>query len=83
MHHQDTMKTIAKAYVSNRECSVQEAVYHIEAELKLRRIFPAVHFVNTNFPEERARVLLSQKNLATYQMIAQTFSRNQILIVVW
>ena len=36
MHHHDTMKTIAKAYVSNREYSVQEAVYYILAELKLR-----------------------------------------------
>ena len=53
MHHHDTLKTIAKAYLSSRECSVQEAVYHIQQELKLRRIFPAVCFVNTNLPEER------------------------------
>ena len=26
MHHPDTMKTIARAYLSNQECSVQEAV---------------------------------------------------------
>ena len=26
MHHQDTMKTIDKAYLSNRECSIQETV---------------------------------------------------------
>ena len=61
MHHHDTMKTIAKAYLSNRECSVQEAVYHILSELKLRRIFPAVCFVNTNLPEERVQILLSEK----------------------
>ena len=53
MHHCDTMKAIAKAYLSNRECSVQEAVYHILPELKLRRIFPVVYFVNINPPEER------------------------------
>ena len=29
IHHHDTMKTIAKAYLGNQECSVQEAVYHI------------------------------------------------------
>ena len=52
-HHHDTLKTIAKAYLSNRECSVQEAVYLILTEFKLQRIFPAVHFVNTNLPEER------------------------------
>ena len=64
MHHHDTMKTIAKAYLSNRECSVQEAVYHILPELKLRRIFPAVYFVNTNPPEERVQALLSEKELS-------------------
>ena len=63
MHHHDTMKTIAKAYLSNRECSVQKAVYHILSELKLRRILPAVYFVNTNLSEERVQVLLSEKEL--------------------
>ena len=64
MHHQDTMKIFAKAYFSNLECPVQESVYHILPELKLRRIFPAVYFVNTNLPEERVRVLLSKKELS-------------------
>ena len=64
IHHHDTMKTIARAYLSNRECSAQEAVYQILPELKLRRIFPAVHFVNTNLPEERVQVLLPEKELS-------------------
>ena len=51
MHHHDTKKTIAKAYLRNQYCPVQEAVYHILPELKLQRIFPAVYFVNTNHPE--------------------------------
>ena len=63
MHHHDTMKTIAKASLNSRECSVQEEVYHILPELKLRIIFPAVYFVNTNLPEERVQVLLSEKEL--------------------
>ena len=29
MDHHDNMKTISKAYLSNRDCSVQEPVYHI------------------------------------------------------
>ena len=53
IHHHGTMKTIAKAYLSSRECSLQEAVYHILSELKLKRILTAVYFVNTNLPEER------------------------------
>ena len=63
MHHHDAMKTIAKAYLSSREYLVQEAVYQNLPELKLRRIFPAVYFVNTNLPEERVQVLLSEKEL--------------------
>ena len=58
------MKTIAKAYLSSRECSIPEAVYHILPVLKLRRIFPAVCFVNTNLPEEKVKVLLSEKELS-------------------
>ena len=58
------MKTIVKVYLSNRECSVQEAIYHVLPELKLRRIFLAVYFVDTNFPDERVQVLLSEKKLS-------------------
>ena len=64
MHNQDTMKTIPKACLSNWEYSVQEVVYYILPELKLRRIFPAVYFVNTNLPEETVWVLLSKKELS-------------------
>ena len=64
MHDHDTMKTIAKAYLSNRECSVQEVVYHILLELKLRKVFPAVYLVNKNSPEEGVQVLLSEKELS-------------------
>ena len=64
MHHNDTMKTIAKAYLSNGEYSVQETVYHILPELKLRRIFPAVYFVNTNLLEERVQILVPEKELS-------------------
>ena len=61
IHHRDTIKTIAKAYLSNKECSVRETVFLILAELKLRRIFPAVYFANINLSEKRSQVLLSEK----------------------
>ena len=67
MHHHDVMKTIAKAYLSNRECSVWETVYHILPEPKLRRIFPDVYFVNTNPLGEGVQVLLSEKELGELQ----------------
>ena len=50
-----------KDYLSIEKCSVQEAVYHILPELKLRRIFPAVYFVNTNPSLVWGSVLLSEK----------------------
>ena len=39
MHHHETMKKIAKDYLSSPEYFVQEAVYHILPELMQRRIF--------------------------------------------
>ena len=63
MHHYDTMKIIARAYLSNRECSVQKKVYHILPELKQSKIFPAAYFVNTSLPEEIIQALLPAKNL--------------------
>ena len=38
-------------------------MYLILSELKLRRFFAAVYFINTNPPEERVQVLLSDKEL--------------------
>ena len=61
MHHHDTKKIIALAYLSNRQCSVQEAVYHILPELKLR-IFAAVYFVNTNPPRKEFSYYFLKKN---------------------
>ena len=52
MHHHDTIKTIAKFYLNSQECSIQEAVYHILPELKVRRIFPSACFGNTHLSEE-------------------------------
>ena len=64
IHHHKTMKTISKAYLSNRQCSLQEAVYHIPIELKLKRVFAAVCFADTNLPEEGVQVSISQKGVA-------------------
>ena len=60
-------------------------MYHILPELKLRRILPVVYFVSTNPSEERVKVLLSEKKKQTnkFQMMTQTFLRNQILIAIW
>lgn len=59
----EQMKTIAKAYMTKRECSTQEAVYHIMPELWLRKTYPDVVFVNTNLPEKRFRVCCNEEEL--------------------
>ena len=43
--------------------SVLEVVYHILPELKSKIMFQAVHFVNTNVPEERIQTVLSENKL--------------------
>ena len=60
----DTMKAIARAYATKRECSVQEAVYHIMPELWMRKCFPAVNFANSNLPEQRYRMWKSQEEIS-------------------
>ena len=52
----EIMKAIAKAYLTKRECSLQEAVYHILPELWLQKIFPKVTFLNSNMPEKHYRI---------------------------
>ena len=46
------------------QCTVQEAVYHILSQLKLRKVVLDVYFVHTNPSEERVQVLLSEKELS-------------------
>ena len=60
----EQMKSVAHAYASKRECSLQEAVYQIMPELWLRKVFPGVLYVNSNIPEKRVRMMLSKKEIA-------------------
>ena len=39
-------------------------MYHSLPELKLRRIFPAIYFINKNPLEERVQLLLSKKRVS-------------------
>ena len=78
MHHLGTM--ITKACLSNWEYLVQEAVYYILLELKLRRISPALCIVNYLL-EEIFQVLLSEKELDKLPDDGPRFSRDHIWIV--
>ena len=60
----EQMKSVAHAYASKRECSLQEAVYKIMPELWLRKVFPGVLYVNSSIPEKRVRMMLSKKEIA-------------------
>ena len=64
MNHHYTRKTIAKVCSSNQECSVQEPFCHTLPDLSLTRIFLAIYFVNINLPQERAQVLLAEKEFS-------------------
>ena len=51
-------------------------------ELKLRRIFLAVYFVNTNPSEERVQVLVSEKEHSELTGNNRNILRNQILFTI-
>ena len=75
----EAMKDIAKAYNTNRECSVQEAVYLTMPELWLRKCFPAIQFVNTNLPDERYRVFKSEEEIEELEEDSpNVFKRNML-----
>ena len=64
MNKFEQMVKIGKAYSNNRECSAQEAIYHIMPELWMKKSFPVVEFINTNLPEDRFRMCKSKKELS-------------------
>ena len=59
----EQMKGITQAYASNRECSIQEALYHCLPQFWLRKVFPGLIFANTNIPENRFIILLTQQEI--------------------
>ena len=75
----EQMKLIAKVYTNKRECSVQECVYHILAGQWLRKTFPGVIFANSNIPERRFRLCLSEKELTELpEDSKKIFKRNMV-----
>ena len=64
LNNYEQMKSIAQAYATKSECSVQEAVYHIMPELWMRKCFPGIVFVNSNLPEDRYKIFKSEEVLS-------------------
>ena len=60
----DRMQKLAIAFLSHRQCSMQEAVYQLMPELWLRKTFPVVTFANTNLPDIRYRMCKNKKELS-------------------
>ena len=54
-------------------------VYHILPELRLRRIFLAVYFVDTNPPEERVKILLCGKELNDLPVYSQNIFKKSYI----
>ena len=46
----EQMKSVAHAYSSKTECSLQEAVYQVMPELWIRKVFPGVLCAKSNIP---------------------------------
>ena len=59
----ERMKKQALAFLSHRQCSLQEVVFQLMPELWLRKTFPASVFANTNLPERRYRICNSQEDI--------------------
>ena len=60
---QERMKSISKAYTTQREMSIQEAVSIVLPEIWLRKTSPGVVFANSNLPENRYRILKSENDI--------------------
>ena len=57
------MKSVAHAYVSKRECSLQEVVYHVMPKLWFKKVFPGVLYANSSISKKRVRMMLSKKEI--------------------
>ena len=57
------MTSVAPAYSSKKECSVQESVCRFMPELWLRKIFPGVIYANSNLPEKRMKMILNENEI--------------------
>jgi len=64
---QERMKLISKAYRTQREMSIQEAVSIVLPEIWLRKTSPGVIFANSNLPENRCRILKSEEDISNME----------------
>ena len=76
------MQSIARAYLSKCECSLQEAGCHMIPELWLRKTCPGVVFANSNLPENRYRMFRSQEKISEFpEDSVDVFKRNIDILI--
>ena len=63
-NHYKQKKSVAQTYSSKREWSMQESVYNIMSELRLRKVFPDVVNVISYLFEKRVRTSLTKEDLS-------------------
>ena len=63
----EQMKSVANAYINEKECSIQECVYQFLPGHWLRKTFESVIFANSNIPEKRFRLCLVEHEISSYQ----------------
>ena len=75
----ERMKSVAKAYRTHREISVQEAVTIALPELWLRKTCPVVVLANSNLPKKRCRICRSEAEILNMPSNSKDlFKRNML-----
>ena len=60
----EQMRSVANAYINEKECRIQECVYHVLlGQWWLKKTSPDVIFANSNVPEKPFRVCLYEHKL--------------------
>ena len=67
------MKYLTYAYLTKRECSVQESVYHILQGHWLRKTFPGIVLANSNTPKKDAECVLMKGKFLSCQRILKGY----------
>ena len=64
LNNYEQVKSFTNAYNNERECSIQECVYHILPCQWLRKTFSGVIFMNSNIPEKCFRLCLDEHKIS-------------------
>ena len=84
MHHHDTMKKIAKAYlIIESVLRRRQFTIFCQTEAKDEFCTRLCILLKQFFQRKEFNYYFIEKNLVTYQTIIHIFSRNQILILIW